>query len=101
LLSETPSPQSANPIFKQSLFEKFDISPKYASMKRASTAKPNWKSNAQSFISPKKSQVFYQQHRYLTDYSPPLLSQRLQFNSNSNVNKTFQHSLINSKSSNQ
>ena len=105
LLSETPSPQSSNTIFQQSHFEKFDISPKYSSMKRASTAKPNLNTNAQVFISPKKSDIFYQQHRYLKDYSPPLLSQRLQFNSNdylntSQINQTQKHSLINYKYSN-
>jgi hypothetical protein len=102
LLNETPPPQSENPIFKRSSLEKFDISSKYSFMKRASTVKPNFQTNAKLFISTKKSESFYKQHRYLINYSPPLLLQRLQFNSNyfiSNQNKTFKHSLINSKSS--
>jgi hypothetical protein len=108
LLSETPSPESANPIFKESSFEKFDVSSKYSGMKRVSTIKPNLKSDASVFISPKKSEQFFSEHRYLTDYSPPLLLQRIQQNvrKNSNQyispynrNKTQKRSLINSKCS--
>ncbi|CAF5049410.1 unnamed protein product, partial [Rotaria sp. Silwood1] len=50
LLSETPAPQSSNPVFKQSSFEKFDTSSKYSYMKKGSTIKPNLKSNAFNFL---------------------------------------------------
>jgi hypothetical protein len=108
LLSETPSPKSSNQIFKESTFEKFDVSDKYSYMKLASTIKPNLKSNLTTFISPKKSEQFYNQHRYLINYSPPLLIQTLQQNvrnnSNKNINLTNtnyiqKRSLIDSKSS--
>jgi hypothetical protein len=103
LLSETPAPKSANPIFKESSFEKFDISEKYSYMKRASTIKPNLKSNSSIFISPKKSEEFYNEHRYLTNYSPPLLLQTIQQNvrnhsiSSHYTKKSQKRSLINSK----
>lgn len=109
LLSETPSPKSANPIFQESSFEKFDISSAYSFMKRASTIKPNLKSNASIFISPKKSELFYKQHSYLNNYSPPLLLQNIQQTSRKYSNqqnipsfylkKIQKKSLINSKSS--
>jgi hypothetical protein len=104
LLSETPPPKSENPIFKQSSFEKFDISKKYSYMKRSSTIKPNLKSNSSIFISPKKSQQFNNEHKYLNNYSPPLLLQTLQQTirkySNQQINSSIQNkSLINSKSS--
>jgi hypothetical protein len=78
LLSENHPPVSSNPLFKQSSFEKFDISSKYSSMKRTSTQKPNLKWNSFAFIPPRKSEQFYNDHRFLINYSPPLLHQNLQ-----------------------
>ena len=89
LLSETPAPTSANPIFKESSFEKFDVSPKYSYMKRASTAKPNLKSNKSIFVSPKNGEEFYKEHRYLIDYSPPLLLQTYQQTARNHSNSQF------------
>ncbi|KAG0421484.1 hypothetical protein DMUE_6290, partial [Dictyocoela muelleri] len=85
-LSDTPPPKSANPIFKQNLVEKFDVSDKYSYMKRASTKKHHFQSNATIFISPRKSQQFYTDHRYLTNYSPPLLLQTIQQTVRNNSN---------------
>jgi hypothetical protein len=107
LLSETPPPTSSNPVFKQSSFEKFDISSKYAFMKKGSTVKPNFKSNISLFISPKTSEQFYNEHRYLTNYSPPALlqttQQAIRINSNPHIiipshqHNTIKRSLIASK----
>lgn len=104
-LNENPPPKSSNPLFQQTSLEKFDISPKYSFMKRASTVKPIIQSNSFAFISPRKSEDFYNQHRFLTNYSPPLLQQTLQQTSrNSSLkspifpsNKTIKRSLINSR----
>ncbi|CAF1239800.1 unnamed protein product [Rotaria sordida] len=87
LLSETPAPKSANPVFKESSFEKFDTSSKYSYMKKASTIKPNLKTNALTFLSTRKSQQFYSEYRYLTNYSPPLLLQTLQETVRNNSNR--------------
>ncbi|CAF4784371.1 unnamed protein product [Rotaria sp. Silwood2] len=87
LLSETPSPQSSNPVFKKSSFEKFDSSSKYSYMKKGSTIKPNLKSNAFTFLSTRKNEEFYRDYRYLNNYSPPLLLQTLQQTARNNSNK--------------
>ena len=104
-LSENPPPRSSNQIFQEGSFSKFDISKKYSSMKRASTTKPNLQTNSITFISPRKSELFYQENRFLSNYSPPLLNQNFQHNSNTFhsaqiQNKTFQRSLINQYSQN-
>jgi hypothetical protein len=71
-------------------------------MKRASTQKPNLKWNSFAFISPRKSEQFYNDHRFLINYSPPLLHQNLQqtsrnFSPFNYQYKTIKRSLINSK----
>ena len=66
-LSENPPPKSSNPLFKQTPLEKFDISHKYSSVKRASIVKPPiLKSNSFAFISSRKSEEFNNQHRFLS-----------------------------------
>ena len=104
-LWENPPPKSSNPLFKQTSLEKFDVSHKYSFMKRASTRKPILKSNSFAFISPRKSEDFYNQHRFLTNYSPPLLMQNIQQISRNSSrkspiyppNQTIKRSLINSR----
>ena len=73
LISENPSPTSSNPIFQQDFIDKLNVSTKYAFMKKASTTKYDFNSNLSTFISPKRSDQFHREHRYLTNYSPPLL----------------------------
>ncbi|CAF1057406.1 unnamed protein product [Rotaria magnacalcarata] len=101
LLSETPAPQSANPIFKQSSFEKFDVSSRYSFMTKASTIKPNLKSNLLTFLSTKKIEQLYKDDRYLNDPSPPLLLQALQETVRKNSNKNLLNKYISSSNRNQ
>lgn len=91
LLSETPSPKSANPIFKQSSFEKFDISSKYSFMKKASTIKPNLKSNCLSFLSTRRFEQISKENRDVTNSSPPLVLKTSQ----ENIRKTSNKNLFN------
>lgn len=105
LISETPVPQSSNPIFQQSNAEKFSISPKYSQMKRSSTKVYPLRSDAPCFISPKKSEQFYSEHRYPSNSSPPLLIQNIQqmkrnqshLQTNKSYHSIHKHSLIASK----
>lgn len=77
-LDSTPIPQSSNPLFHSDNLEFFDISPKYSQMKRASTQRYPFDSKATIFVSPRKSEQFHNQHRFLNNYSPPLLLQTIQ-----------------------
>ena len=77
-LDETPIPQSSNPLFHSSQLQFFDVSTKYSQMKRASTQRYPFDTKATIFVSPRKSQLFHHQHRFLNNSSPPLLLQTIQ-----------------------
>ena len=102
LISETPVPHSSNEVFQSIRSDLFVPSKIYSQMKISSKETFSFHSKAPTFLSPRKSQQFISQHRFLQNYSPPLLIQRSNHcqSTLNNSHRTFssvKHSLINTK----